>query len=179
MIMDADERVFAEYPSWTPSGDEFYPKNAQPKVSITQNGAPQCARTLLRSLCRQADAESALAICLSRRHWLNSPEDFLKNPQPAQNWLNIRDWQLRLVRNTPFAFYDPEVRIHERLLDSRTWSEPKYIRPQSTEAGPFIEHFSIFYKAKDAVKNKQDAETYESLEKGCVEKMWLGTFPKA
>lgn len=178
MIMDADERIFDHFQSMSCEGDEFYPQNRNPSLILTQNKAICDQRRAIRSLITQADSEGALAVCLSRRHWLTSPDEKLENWKSAQSWSKIPDWQLRLVKNSPFAFYDPEVKMHERLLNAATWSEPKYIRSQSTD-GPFIDHFSIYFKSLDPKKNKEDANPYEGLEKGSVDKMWLSTFEGA
>lgn len=174
IIMDADERIWSNPPVLIPAGTQFYPDTMKPDISITA-GAPYDQHAKLRSLIEQADKEECLAVCLSRRHWFDAPGTFKTS---CQNWTIREDWQLRCVKNSVFSCYDPHVRIHERLLDSRTWSEPKYIRGNAI-TGPFFDHYSLHFKAKAAKKNAEDAATYESLEAGCVEKMWLGTFDGA
>jgi hypothetical protein len=132
-------------------------------------------RTLLRNTLTQAEHEGSLAVCMSRRHWFGAPGEW---DRPCQNWRKEYDWQLRCIRNTPFVFFDPSVRMHEKLLDTRVWSEPKFLRVTS-ESGPFIDHYSLHYKALEPEQNTEDANTYDQLEKGCVQNMWLNHFPKA
>lgn len=170
MITDADERWFLEEPVLTCHGTEKYPEQKSPSLTTTQTGTAN-PKQLLKSLMKQADDRKVDAIRLSRRHWMKEPGDWT---HPCQNWSQHADWQLRVLRNSPFLFYDPLVRMHERLLDSRTWSEPSWVTGD-TVTGPFHNHFHIWAKSLDGEQNQEDAAIYESLEKGVVGKMWLET----
>lgn len=177
MILDSDERVFANAPRLNVSGTEKWPQHKNPNVQSTETGDTIDQKALLHQLIAKAENEGCLAICLSRRHWMGPPGEWT---HPCQDWQHVEhDWQLRLVKNSPYLCYDPEVRMHERLVDTRTWESPKYLHGSLSD-GPFYDHFSIWAKALDPKKNKEDAETYESLQPGCVKDMWLShqPFPK-
>ncbi len=173
LITDADERWFLEEPILTCHGTEKYPEQKNPALTTTQNGTTR-PKELLHALMKQADARNVDAIRLSRRHWMKEPGDWT---HPCQNWSVHHDWQLRIIRNSPFLFYDPSVRMHERILDSRTWSEPSYVTGD-THTGPFQNHYHIHFKKLDGKQNKEDAQVYEDLDKGVVAKMWLETTMK-
>lgn len=174
IVGDADERVWANPPRLSVAGTDQWPKQKNPQVfaSILEQSLDQ--KGMLHRLIERAENEGCLAVCLSRRHWMGAPGEW---KQLCQNYQSTEhDWQLRLVKNSPYLCYDPEVRMHERLIDTRTWESPKYING-STSEGPFIDHYSIHFKKMDPKKNKQDAETYETLTPGCVDQMWISHQP--
>jgi hypothetical protein len=170
LITDADERWFLEEPILSCHGTEKYPEQKNPALTTQQHGSAR-PKELLQSLIQQAEARNAEAIRLSRRHWMKEPGDW---SHPCQNWSVHHDWQLRALKNSPFLFYDPNVRMHERLLDSRTWNEPAWVTGD-TNIGPFHNHYHIWAKGLDGEQNQEDAQIYESLEKGVVGNMWLDT----
>lgn len=175
MILDADERVWSGLPKLTCEGDEKFPDTRTPRLPVGR-GNHIDQRALLRNTIIQAEHEGSLAVCMSRRHWFNSPEEgFVR---PCQNWRKEYDWQLRCIRNTPFVFFDPSVPMHEKLLDTRTWADPKFLRVTS-ESGPFIDHYSLHFKQLEPEQNTEDANAYEQLQPGCVNEMWLRHFPKS
>jgi len=174
MILDADERVWPTAPELGIAGTEKFSETLTPDLAVRPN--PNTAYdqyTNFRSLCARADAEDALAICLPRRHWMGAPGEWNK---PCQNWNVEPDWQLRLVKNTPFLCYDPEVKMHERLLFTPTWSEPKFVRV--TDGSLYLDHYSWHYKNLEPAQNAEDAKIYEALAPGCVKDMWLNHYPK-
>lgn len=168
MVLDADERFFAKVPRLTVEGTEAYPEVANPKLAVTRHEEVD-QLDKLKLMLAESDAQGKLALCLSRRHWFDAPGEFGK---PCQPWPTIPDWQLRCVKNSPFVFYDPEWKMHEKLLDSRTWSEPARL-PAKLDDGVYIDHFHCHFKPKDALKNKTDMETYRALDKKNTEGMWL------
>lgn len=173
MICDADERIWAAPPRLTVTGSEKWPASHNPNVQSTETGGAVDQKGRIRQMIEEAESQGALAICLSRRHWMTEPG---KWAHPCQNWSQEADWQLRCVKNTPYLCYDPEVRMHERLISTQTWSDPKFIRGNTSD-GPFMDHYSVHFKAMDPAKNKQDAQTYEALTPGCVQNMWLSHQP--
>jgi hypothetical protein len=172
-ILDADEVLWATVPALTCSGTGKFPDTMTPDLQVSDQGWLDQHANLRRCL-DDADKNSDLAICLSRRHWFGAPGEW---DRPCQNWHDEKDWQLRLVRNTPFLCYDPAKKMHERLVFTPNWSEPKFLRVDVPQ-GPFIDHYSLWAKGQDPAKNTADAKTYESLESGCVGGMWLKHFPK-
>ena len=176
IILDADERVWASTPMLNCNGTESFPSSPSPALVVTENGIEMNQRVLLRQLIAKAEAEGSLAVCLSRRHWFDAPG---KHRKSCQNWrTGDADWQLRCLKNTPFLCYDPEVKMHERLLFTPTWGEPKFLRA-STSEGPFIDHYSNFYRSMEPAQNTEDIKTYESLQPGCTKDMWISRQPQA
>lgn len=177
-ILDADERVWPTAPDLGVTGTEKFPAVKTPDLSVSTyaEGMLVDQHASLRRLCNRADAEDALAICLSRRHWFGAPGEWDK---PCQNWhegVGEPDWQLRLVKNSEWLCYDPSVKIHERLVDTRTFADPKFVR--CTDGSLFIDHYSWHYKNLEPAQNAEDAKIYEALSPGCVKEMWLDHYPK-
>lgn len=168
MIMDCDERFHPVVPVLRCDGTEGYPQFKNPNLTITvlEENYDQGAR--LKHLIEHESANMD-AVCLSRRHWFNEPGKFEK---PCQSWSLIADWQLRCVRNTPFVFYSPEHRMHEKILDSRTWGEPRFIRCNQ-ERGPFIDHFHMWAKSQEPAQNQEDLATYKMLDEAGTKDMWI------
>lgn len=170
LIMDCDERFHVTAPVLRCEGTEGYPQVKEPLLKVTREreGFDQGAR--LKQMIKDAGKDKN-GICMSRRHWFNAPGEFSR---PCQNWQLIADWQLRCVRNSPFIFYDPAVRMHEKLLDSRTWSELAYVRGDTTE-GPFFDHYHFWAKEADPEGRKLAIKTYERLDKAGTANMWSKT----
>ena len=174
LIADCDERVWPTVPDLGIKGTEKFPQTLTPDLKIHHEGDTTDQYANLRKLCDRADAEGALAICLSRRHWFGAPGEWSR---PCQNWSMEPDWQLRLVRNSPFLCYDPEVKMHETLKDTRVWADPRFVRV--TDGSLYVDHHSWYYKSLEPAQNAEDAQVYESLAPGCVDDMWLKHYPKA
>lgn len=177
MILDADERMWPTAPELVCTGTGKFPETLTPDLHVTQNRRMIDQHANLRNLTHHADAEDALAICLSRRHWFGAPGEW---DRPCQSWspqTGEADWQLRLVKNSQWVYYDPEVRMHERILDARTGAEPKFIRV--TDGSLYIDHYAHHYRALEPEQNTEDIATYEVLEPGVTKNMWINFQPKA
>jgi hypothetical protein len=177
MILDADERVWPLAPILGVTGTGKFPETLTPDLHVSNQtgaGGNVNQREKLRHLIGHAEAEQALAICVSRRHWFGAPGEW---DRPCQNWHAEHDWQLRLLKNTPFLCYDPEVKMHERLIWTPTWAEPKFIRV--TDGSLYIDHYSHHYRAMEPEQNTEDIATYEALMPGCTKDMWISHQPKA
>lgn len=176
-ILDADERVWPTAPELGVTGTEKFPQTLEPKLMVINDGHHTDQYDNLRKLCNRADAEDALAICLSRRHWFGAPGEWVR---PCQNWhegVGEPDWQLRLVKNSPWLCYDPTVKMHETLKDTRTWADPRFIRV--TDGSLFIDHYAHHYRAMEPAQNTEDIATYEALAPGCTKDMWISHQPQA
>ncbi len=174
MILDADERVWPTVPDLGCRGTEKFPHTLTPDLKIHYEGDNTDQHASLRKLCDRADAEGALAICVSRRHWFGAPGEWSR---PCQNWHLEGDPQLRLLRNSPYLCYDPEVKMHERLLFTPTWDEPQFIRV--TDGSLYIDHYAHHYRAMEPEQNTEDIATYEALSPGCTKDMWISHQPQA
>jgi hypothetical protein len=167
MIMDCDERFYPTIPVLKCEGTEGYPQIKEPKLTVIVEREGFNQGDLLKRMI--ADAGNAKnGICMSRRHWFGAPREFNK---PCQNWQLIPDWQLRVVRNSQFIFYDPLVKMHEKILDSRTWGEIDFIRGNVNE-GPFFDHHHFWAKNADPEGRKLAVHTYEKLDKEGTTNMW-------
>jgi hypothetical protein len=67
--------------------------------------------------------------------------------------------------------------MHERLIWTPTWAEPKFIRV--TDGSLYIDHYSHHYRAMEPEQNTEDIATYEALMPGCTKDMWISHQPKA
>ena len=176
-LLDADERVWPDFPVLDCEGTEKFPHTLTPQLRVSSTMQRSNQWESLRRLVDEAEKQEALAICVSRRHWFGAPGEW---DRPCQNWKEGQgdpDWQLRLVKNSPWLCYDPEVKMHERLLDVRTWTEPKFLRV--TDGSLFLDHYSHHYRAMEPEQNTEDIETYEMLAPGCTKDMWISHQPQA
>lgn len=166
MILDADERFLHTCPIFSCEGTEKYPETKNPNLAVgvelpAFNHGHQL-RHMIENECNGMDA-----IRTSRRHWF----DFTFK-KPCQNWREISDWQLRIVRNAPHIGYDPAIKMHERLMDMRTKKDPNFISGNQSR-GPFHDHFHCAFKPMEKEQNAEDVKIYNMLETGCTKTMWL------
>jgi hypothetical protein len=167
LILDCDERFTPVVPLLRCHGTEGYPQVKNPKltVEVVQEAFDQGA--LLKEHLAKC-AKETMAFRFSRRHWFGAPGDLTK---PCQNWQLIPDWQLRLVRNSPFLFYSPERKMHEHLKYSRTFEEPSWGTGEG-DTIPYVDHFHFHFKNLDPEGRKLAVATYEKLDKAGTENMW-------
>jgi len=168
IILDCDEMLPMTAPVMRCEGEERYPhhKNPNLKVIIDEPAFDYGAR--LKHILAHETA-NVDAVCLTRRHWFDVPGGFTR---PCENFSTIQDWQLRLLKNSPFLFYDPAFKMHEKILDSRTWAEPRFLRCNRPH-DPWFSHHHCHFKPLEAAQNAEDAKIYEMLDKGVVADMWL------
>lgn len=108
----------------------------------------------LREVLNNYKPDAVIAI---RRHW----HDFSFR-RPTQNWHEIPDWQLRILRNDPGIGYDPAVRVHEHLMGA--WNT---FRADPTR-GPFMDHFHFTFKHMEPEQRAHDVRIYDSIHRGEV-----------
>jgi hypothetical protein len=139
MIMDADERFYPQTRVLECEGTDnnYRPGDPPPELRaiVTDRVIDQGGH--LRNLMK---IPHIMAIRATRRHWM----DFTMK-RPTQNWLKNRDHQLRIVRNLPEIGYVKKVKMHERLVDTRTGEDPVFV-PQDDEGGPFYDHFHMAFR---------------------------------
>jgi len=157
MLLDADERFHPHLPVMHCEGDESYPEVKEPNLS-TFNREEICNQgELLKSLIRDP---SIMAVRSTRRHWF----DFNRR-KPTQNWLKNRDYQLRIVRNSPHIYYRGEIRMHERIVDDRTGMEPHHHKCDEYQ-GPFHDHYHMHFRRTQPGKKEANERNYGLLERG-------------
>lgn len=159
-IMDADERFFPEVPILRCEGTDRYghPHTmVDPKLTVTVEGSIIEQGAKLKQMIANP---VAMAIRTSRRHWF----DFTMR-KPCENWMTIKDHQLRVVRNSPHIGYETGRVMHERLLDYRTNDCPVFLE-QDDITGPFHDHFHMFFRRAQPGKKEANEQNYGRLERG-------------
>lgn len=156
-IMDADERFYPQLPAMTCSGDEHYPKHPNPKLTVEHKRDIIDQGAHVKNLINNPET---MALRSTRRHWF----DFTMK-KPSQNWLHNRDHQLRIVRNVKEIAYERDRVMHERLLDSRTGKDPRFV-VQDDMGGPFHDHFHLAYRIAYPGTKELNEKNYERLSKG-------------
>lgn len=157
MILDADERFHPMLPAIHCEGTDRYPTQLEPNLSSHFRSDVCNQGALLKDLIKR---QELMAIVSIRRHWF----DFAMR-RPAENWLLIKDYQMRIVRNIPEIGYQTDRVMHERLIDTRTGSDPKNFSPDDY-AGPFFDHFHLHYRRTRPGQKERNEENYQRLERG-------------
>ena len=173
IIMDADERYVVNGKVLRCHGNDQFPSTMNPQNSVEVIDQSFCHWRWLKGVIDGAgDDYDAIRTC--RRAWMD-----MSMKRPAQNWHKHSDWQLRIVKNREGIGYTTDVKMHERLIDFTTGVEPKIFQIDDTERGLFVEHYNCFFKQMEPAQNTEDAQTYDRLDAGVSERMWIKHFPKA
>lgn len=94
----------------------------------------------------------AVAVC--RRHW----HDFTMRG-PTQNWHDVPDYQMRVVKNDPGIFYEPSIKMHERLVGINNWTQRKDTEPR----GLYFDHFHFTFKKMEPEQRAHDISIYDAV----------------
>lgn len=97
------------------------------------------------------------AVMTIRRHW----HDFSFR-RPTQNWHEVPDWQLRIVKNDAEIKWDANVKMHEHLNGAGN-----VFRPDPTR-GPFFDHFHLWMKRMEPGQREHDVRIFDSIHGGRV-----------
>lgn len=156
MILDADERFHPIMPNLICEGDAMWDIGnplVRPDLTVKEENVIIQGYALKEMI----QNESLMAIRTIRRHWL----DFT-HKNPTQNWNLIPDYQLRIVRNVPEINYISEIKMHERLLDSRTGQDP--VHNVGNEF--FHDHYHPFFRNNFPGTKQFNEQNYQRLERG-------------
>lgn len=158
-ILDADERFFPDLEVLHCEGqDAWNPGLPMPNLSVHVREGIVRQGELVRRLMEDPNLG---AIRATRRHWF----DFTMK-KPCRNWIHgDKDHQLRIVRNIPEIGYKTDVKMHERLWDSRRNGEPVYSW-QDDYQGPFIDHFHPFFRFAYPRTKEFNEQNYSRLSRG-------------
>lgn len=156
-ILDADERFFPSMPVMHCEGTDRYPSQQQPNLSSFKKSQTCDQGRWLKEAIKTPGCNAVRTI---RRHWF----DF-QMTKPAENWLLIKDYQLRIVRNDPHIGYIGDRVMHELLRDSRTGQDPTYISGDDY-MGPYHDHFHLFYRRTRPGYKEANEANYSRLERG-------------
>lgn len=161
MILDADERFHPILPKLHCEGTEEWKfhegLDSRPNLTVSNNGEVINQGEHLRKLISDPQW---MAIRTSRRHWF----DFTMS-HPSQNWLLNRDYQLRIVRNAGEIIYRTDVVMHERIIDTRTGTEPHFACGDDY-MGPFHDHYHLFFRKTLPGHKEYNEQNYQRLERG-------------
>ncbi len=127
------------------------------KLSVS-HGPTYSQGNLLRTILERQRPDAVATI---RRHW----HDF-SFTRPTQNWVTNHDWQMRLVRNHPSIYFDPNVRMHEHLVGANN-----VYRADITD-GPFFDHFHFSMKKMEQRQRSHDLAIYDSIHEGQRPPTW-------
>lgn len=159
MICDADERFFPLLPIMHCEGTDGWSPNTpyenHLKLEVREDICDQ--GKLLRALINNPQYKAVMSI---RRHWFD-----LGMRRPTQNWHITPDRQLRIVKNEGEIAYRSDVKMHERLIDSRTGTEPRFASPEDY-AGVFHEHFHCAFRKAFPGHKEENERRYQRLERG-------------
>jgi len=161
-ILDADERFYPQLPVIHCEGTERWlphEGNIPHRVNLSVFHRPEVCNQgqLIRNLIENKEL---LAIKSIRRHWLD-----YSMRHPTENWLLIRDFQLRIVRSCGEIGYERGRKMHERLIDYRTNDAPTHFNPDQY-SGPFHDHFHCFYRKVHPGTKEWNEANYGRLDRG-------------
>lgn len=173
VIMDADERYMVNGKVLRCHGGDQFPHTLNPQNSVEVIDHNYAHMKWLRGVIDGAgDDYDAVRTC--RRAWMD-----MSFKRPAQNWTQHADWQCRIVKNNGHIGYQTERKMHEMIVDFRTGAGPKMFQIDDHERGLFTEHYNCWFKPMEPQQNTEDAETYDRLDPGVSDRMWIKHFPKA
>ena len=174
MLLDADERFFPVHHYMTCDGEatpqsevdwilqsyDFRGVNLPNWENVAKLGAKLCVGighvynqgAFLREIL---DIERPDVLCTIRRHWHDFT--FLR---PTQNWHTDPDWQMRVVHNNPDIYFDPKIRMHERLIGAQRTSRSEMV------SGPFMDHFHFTFKRMEQQQRAHDLAVYDAIHAG-------------
>lgn len=157
MILDCDERFFPLLPVLHCEGTDRYPAQTEPNLSVHMRDGICTQGALVKELIKRPDLMAVVSI---RRHWFS-----YSMKKPAENWLRIKDYQMRIVRNHPDIHYQTDRVMHERLIDGRTGRDPAHFSPDDY-TGPFFDHFHCFERRTRPGQKEANEINYGKLERG-------------
>lgn len=95
------------------------------------------------------------AVATIRRHWHD-----LSMRRPTQDWREMPDWQMRLVRNGPDIFFSQDTRMHEQLMGAND------VYRADVHHGPFMDHFHFTFKKMEPEQRRHDLLIYNAIHAG-------------
>lgn len=160
VIMDCDERMSVSMPVLHCEGTEGYPAVANPNLKVSVTETSYNHREFLLHRIRDAENNGAVAVRAARRHWFDATYK-----RPTQNWLIIRDWQLRIWKRLDHVGYRADVKMHEQAWDFGRNRGPKFVMDDHTK-GPFFDHLHCHFKPMEKDQRQYDIAIYDALHEG-------------
>lgn len=159
IIMDCDERLGIALPEIGCIGTEAYPEVQNPNLIVTNSGVTYNHRDLIYEMIVDAEQRGLKAVRFSRRHWFKPGFT-----SPTQNFMVIRDHQLRCMKARSGIGFTTKPRMHERAYDFDRNREPDYLK-EDDKRGPWFDHYHCFFKPMEAEQRREDIRVYDMLDK--------------
>ncbi len=125
-------------------------------------GTPYNQGPWLRGLLEEQRPD---AIVTPRRHW----HDFSFR-RPTQNWHTDPDYQMRLVRNSPDIYFDPNIRMHEQLRGANNILRPTVGMLASQYV--YFDHFHFTFKRMEQEQRAHDIAIYDAIHESKQPPTW-------
>lgn len=158
IVMDCDERLGITLPEITCVGEEGYPAVRNPDLFVHPTGEPYNHRDVVISKIVEAERKGIKAVRFSRRHWFTP--GLIK---PTQNFMTIRDHQLRCMKARSGIGFTTKPRMHERAFDFDLNREPDFVI-EDEKKGPWFDHYHCFFKPMEPDQRKEDIRVYDMLD---------------
>lgn len=159
VVLDIDERMHVTLPMLRCDGTDRYPAVLNPSLVVSESGPVFHHREFLLEKIREADRRGVKTVRFSRRHWFDATYT-----RPCENWMLIRDFQLRCVKSRAGIGYTREPKMHERAWDFGLNRAPDYIEDDPMR-GPWIDHLHCHFKPMEAAQRADDIAAYDQLDK--------------
>ncbi len=156
VVLDIDERMHVAMPLMTCDGTDRYPAVARPNLKVLSEGSFNHKDHLIDCILR-AEKSGLKTVRFSRRHWFEA-----SYTRPCENWMIVRDFQLRCMKSRAGVGFTTEPKMHERAHDFDLNRDPQYIEDDPMK-GPFIDHLHCHFKPMEPDQRRADIAAYDAL----------------
>lgn len=157
VVLDIDERMQVAMPILHCEGTDRYPAQPIPNLKVTAFKETYNHFDVLVDKIMEAERRKLKCVRFSRRHWFNA-----KYTAPCENWMIVRDFQLRCMKSRAGVGFTTEPKMHEKAYDFDLNCDPDYVA-DDPKLGPFIEHLHCHFKPMEPEQRKQDIAAYDAL----------------
>ncbi len=159
VVLDIDERMHVTLPVMRCEGEDRYPAVMRPDLRVTKGLECFNHKQRLIDCILSAEKRGIKTVRFSRRHWFDATYT-----RPCENWMLIRDFQLRCMKSRSGVGFTEFPRMHERAWDYDLKRDPDYIEDDPIY-GPFVEHLHCLYKPMEKDQRQADIAAYDALDK--------------
>lgn len=159
VVLDIDERMHTALPVMNCEGTDRYPAVMVPDLRVTRGMEMFDHKRVLIDAIIKAERRGFKTVRFSRRHWFDATYT-----RPCENWMIVRDFQLRCMKSRAGVGFTEIPRMHERAWDFDLKRDPEYIEDDPMR-GPFIEHLHCHFKPMEHGQRCQDIIAYDILDR--------------
>lgn len=156
IVLDIDERMHVTLPWMTCEGTDRYPDVIRPNLKVNKHESFNHKDHLIDCILR-AEKRGIKTVRFSRRHWFSASYE-----RPCENWMTVRDFQLRCMKSRAGVGFTTEPKMHELAHDFDLNRDPDYIEDDAMK-GPFIDHLHCHFKPMEADQRLADIAAYDAL----------------